>query len=135
MKRLRDVRVQHVIAALVGLSVLVIVIQDIRWAIGMRQMRPALETVRLFREWRGALLRYRDDHGEFPLHTLASDEVAEVLKPYSQETFALFQHLDGFGRPLHSGGPGRGWSRVISSGRNGIHESGAGDDMLLDVEE
>ncbi len=134
MKHRQPLRVQHVIATLFGMCVLAFVISEVRWILLVRQGRPFEQTHRLMRQWRSALQSYHAHYDEFPSEALDSGAVSELLRPYLRDPEHTVLHLDGFGRPFHSGGPGRGWSRVISSGRNGIHESGAGDDKVIDVE-
>jgi hypothetical protein len=134
MKDLRQLRVQQVIATLLGLCALAVVVNEVRWIIRVRHGRPFEQTHWLMRQWHSALYSYHSEYGEFPSEALDSGVVSKLLRPYLQDPEHTDLHLDGFGRPFRSGGPGRGWSRVISSGRNGILESGAGDDKVLDVE-
>lgn len=110
------------------------VIDTTVFVVQVRRWRGVEQTHRILRQWRTALYFYHIDNNSFPPESFAAAEVSALLSREHPEREDSLPTIDGFGHPLIPGCGGRGWSRVISCGRDGVSQCGEGDDIVVDVE-
>lgn len=111
------------------------VIDTTVFVVETRRWRGVEQTHRVLHQWRRALNFYHIDSRSFPPESFTAAEVSTLLsreQPGPQDSLPT---VDGFGHPLIPGCGGRGWSRVISCGRDGVSQCGEGDDIVVDVKD
>lgn len=116
-----------------GLVLLLYVVDFAAWMVESRRWSGVEQTHRVLRQWRLGLFSYHVDYDCFPLDSRTVGEVAILLTRKVGDRNETPETIDGFGRPLMPGCRGRGWSQVISCGRDGISQCGDGDDIFLDM--
>lgn len=105
----------------------VFIIQERRW-------RGVEQTHRVLRQWRTALRIYHSDQQSFPPESFTAAEVSTLLSRGESGRMDTLPSTDGFGRQLLPGCGRRGWSQVLSCGRDGVSQCGEGDDIAVEVE-
>ena len=123
----------NMVSAAVAVMLVLYLVDTTVFIVRGRYWRGPEQTDRVLRQWRSAHSLYHIVYERFPSESHSVVEVAAMLSRERGGEREALPTVDGFGRPLIPGCQGRGWSQVISCGRDGISQCGEGDDMVVDL--